>query len=245
MGHEEPSDFCGGGSFEVLGETAASAEPGESAFDDPTPRQKLEAFDAMRSLNDLDCPRPAVRECGQELIALVHPVGKDLTELGEAVPQPLQQRNGSVAILNVGRVNVDGEQKSIGVGYDMTLAPVNTLAGIVASRSSCLGRRCALTVDDRRCRTGLAREVPAGLSNQRCDDFLPSPAIAPRIKIALDRRIRRKFLRQSAPLATGRQNVKIACKTARKSTSRGRPNRRRGGSRRAISAHSASVMSLA
>ena len=84
MGDEEPCGFGGSRSFEVLGEAAASAKPGEGAFDDPAPRQKLEAFDALRSLNDLNRPRSAMGERGYELIAAVNPIGKDMAQLGEA-----------------------------------------------------------------------------------------------------------------------------------------------------------------
>jgi len=51
---------------------------------DPAPRQKLEAFDALRSLNDLNRPRSAMGERGYELIAAVNPIGKDMAQLGEA-----------------------------------------------------------------------------------------------------------------------------------------------------------------
>ena len=84
MGDEEPCGFGGSRSFEVLGEAAASAKPGEGAFDDPAPRQKLEVFDALRSLNDLNRPRSAMGERGYELIAAVNPIGKDMAQLGEA-----------------------------------------------------------------------------------------------------------------------------------------------------------------
>ena len=68
-----------------------------------------------------------------------------------------------MAVLNIGGMDVDGEQQSIGVGNDMPLAPVNTFAGIVASRTASLGRWGALTVNDR-CRwSGLASKLPAGL----------------------------------------------------------------------------------
>src|SRR5216683_5456785 len=111
-----------------------------------------------------------------------------------------------MAILNIGGMNVDGEQKTIGVGDDMPLTPVNTFAGVVASRATGLGRRCALTVNDRCCWSGLAAKLTARLPNQSCNDFLPSPGIAPGIKIALNRRVRRKFLRQRPPLTSGGQN---------------------------------------
>src|ERR1700736_4214461 len=203
MGDEEPSGFGSGRSFEVFGKAAASAKPGEGAFNDPAARQKLEAFDALRSLNDLNGPRSAMGERSYELIAAVNPIGKDMAQLGEPASQPLQQRDGSVAILNVGGMNVDGEQKAIGVGDNMPLAPVDTFAGVEASRTAGLGRRCTLTVNDRYRRPGLAPELPAGFPNQSCDDFLPPSGVAPGVKIALDRRVRRKLLRQGTPLAAG------------------------------------------
>ena len=42
--------------LEVLGETAVAIEPCEGALDDPTARQKLEAFGCIGLLDDLDCP---------------------------------------------------------------------------------------------------------------------------------------------------------------------------------------------
>jgi len=88
----------------------------------------LEAFDRGRSLDDLDFPRSAMGECVDELFAAVHPVGKDVLELGKAVSQAPQQRDGAVDILNVGGMNVDGEEKTIGVGDDVSLTPIDALA---------------------------------------------------------------------------------------------------------------------
>src|SRR5712672_4009718 len=111
-----------------------------------------------------------------------------------------------MAVLNIGGMNVNGEQKAVGVGDDVPLTAVNTFAGIVASRTAGLGRRCALTVNDR-CRwSGLASKLPAGLADQSSDDFLPPSGIAPSIKIALNRRVRRKILRQRPPLTSAGQN---------------------------------------
>jgi hypothetical protein len=101
VGDEEPSDFGCSGAFEVLGEAAASTEPGEGAFDDPPSRQQLEALDALRSLHDLDRPRSAMGDCGCELVAAVDPVGEDMAQLWEPASQPLQQRDGSMAILTL------------------------------------------------------------------------------------------------------------------------------------------------
>jgi hypothetical protein len=89
MGYQDPSGFGGCGSLEVFGEATASAAPGKSAFDDPAARQELEAFDAMRSLDDLDLPWPTMRECALKLVAAVDAIGKDVLQLGESTAQPL------------------------------------------------------------------------------------------------------------------------------------------------------------
>jgi hypothetical protein len=186
MGDEEPCDFSGGGSFEVLGEAAASAEPGKGAFDNPTPGQQLEALDARWSLNDLDFPLAAMRECIDELIAAVNPVGKDMTQLGEAASQVLQQWDRSMAILNVGGMNMHGEQQAVGVGDDVPLAPRNAFAGIEAARAAGLRGRRTLTVDNSGRRPRLASEFPASSPNQSCDDLSPPAGIAPSIEVALN-----------------------------------------------------------
>ena len=90
MGDEKPGRLGGWRSFEVSAEAAASAEPRKSAFDDPPPRQELEAFDAEGPLDNLDSPWSAMGERVDELFAAIHPIGKDMPKLGKAVSQALQ-----------------------------------------------------------------------------------------------------------------------------------------------------------
>ena len=90
VGDEDPCGFGCCGSLEVFGEAATPSAPGKSAFDDPAPRQKLEAFDAMRSLDDLNRPWPAIRECVLKLVAAIDAIGKDVPQLGEPTAHALQ-----------------------------------------------------------------------------------------------------------------------------------------------------------
>src|SRR3569833_1656418 len=60
VGSEEPGEFGGCRAFEVFGEPPASAEPCKGPLDDPASWQELEAIDPVRTLDDLDRPRPAV-----------------------------------------------------------------------------------------------------------------------------------------------------------------------------------------
>lgn len=50
-------------------------------------------------------------------------------------------------ILNVGRMDVNGQQQTIGIDDDVPLTAVDALTGIVAARTTSLCRRCALAVD--------------------------------------------------------------------------------------------------
>src|SRR5882757_5552215 len=102
MGKENPSDFGGGCGFEVFGKTAASAAPGERAFNNPSSWQKLEALDAFGSFDDLDGPWTAICERIEELVALVDPVGEDVAQTGKFASDHFQQRDGAMAVLNVG-----------------------------------------------------------------------------------------------------------------------------------------------
>src|ERR1700752_3070229 len=56
-------------------------------------------------------------------------------------------------------------------------------------------------------RLRLTAKFPARPPDQGLDDSLPSAGVAPSVKIALHRGVRRKFLRQGPPLAPGGQDV--------------------------------------
>src|SRR5689334_9305550 len=111
VGDEEPSGGAGDGCLEVLGEAAASAEPGEGALDNPSSRQELESFDTGWAFDDLDAPGSAMRQGANQLISAVDPIGKDTAQLGEREAQTLQQRDGAVHILDVGWMHTHGKQQ--------------------------------------------------------------------------------------------------------------------------------------
>src|ERR671915_407535 len=104
-GEGEPGFGACDSGFEVLGEAAVTAEPGEASLDHPSPRQQLEAFDAVRTLHDLDRPWPKLGEGADELLAAIDAVGEDVTQLGEGAAQALEQRHGAMTVLEVGAVH--------------------------------------------------------------------------------------------------------------------------------------------
>src|SRR4051812_28930232 len=90
---QDPCHFGCGGSLKVFGKAPASAAPGKSPFDNPATRQKLEAFDAGRPLDDLNRPRPTMSECLFKLVTAVNAIGKDMPQSGEPAAHPFKQRN--------------------------------------------------------------------------------------------------------------------------------------------------------
>src|SRR5689334_2086383 len=85
--------------------------------------------------------------------------------------------------------------------------PVETLAGVKTAWTTSLCRRSRLAVDDGRRRPRLTPKPAPRLPDQSLYDPLPSAAVAPTVKIALHRRVRRELPRQGSPLAAGGQNV--------------------------------------
>src|SRR5438034_10236048 len=82
---KQPSGGAGDACLEVFGEPPAAAQPGEAALDDPSPGQQLKAFDAGRTLDNLDGPGAAVGDGALQLLAAVDPIGEDMAQLGEGL----------------------------------------------------------------------------------------------------------------------------------------------------------------
>ena len=87
----------------VLGQSAAAVEPGDGAFDHPTPGLDDEALHPIGSLDDLGLE--IGQDAGQGAVkdrALIGAVGEQFPEKGKQTEQGRQQRETAVAILNVG-----------------------------------------------------------------------------------------------------------------------------------------------
>ena len=127
--------FCDIGSLlEVAQEAAVLDQPGEGPLDHPAAWQRLEAWQGAGALDD-----------GQgEIGLLLRPLDQfaGIAAIGEhgldEAPQGArgaQQRLGAIAILHTGRLHLDGEQTTVGVGQDVPLAAGDLLARVVAARA--------------------------------------------------------------------------------------------------------------
>ncbi len=119
--------------FPVLGQSAAAVEPGDGAFDDPTPGLDDEAFDPIGSLDDLglDMGQDAGQGAAKDR-PLIGAVGEQFPEKGKQTEQCRQQLEAAVAILNVGGGDDAVQQQALGVDQNMPLLALDQLARIEA-----------------------------------------------------------------------------------------------------------------
>jgi hypothetical protein len=117
--------------FVVADEAAVLDDPGERPFDDPAAWQDLKALRRSVTAYDLEGDvRPLLGPVDQA--PGIAAIGEGMLYERVSGPGALQHALGPVAILDVGAVDMDGEQPTIGVGQDVALAAPYLLARIVA-----------------------------------------------------------------------------------------------------------------
>ena len=117
----------------VLGQSAAAVEPGDGAFDHPTPGLNDEALHPIGSLDDLGLE--IGQDAGQGAVKdrpLIGAVGEQFPEKGKQTEQGRQQRETAVAILNVGGGDDAVQQQALRIDQNMPLLALDQLAGIEA-----------------------------------------------------------------------------------------------------------------
>jgi hypothetical protein len=63
-----------------------------------------------------------------ELFSAINAVSEDVSQLGKAISHALQQGDRTMDVLNIGGMNVDGQQETVGIGDDVPLASMNPFA---------------------------------------------------------------------------------------------------------------------
>lgn len=128
--------------LEVATEAAVAADPSDGALDNPTLRQHDKAM-AVAAAHDLDLPVAGAGDGGSHLRPLISSVADDALDEGEQSARLAQQWLGTVAVLHIGGMHDHAEQQAKRVGQDMTLAPDNLLARVVAGRIESRAPFCA------------------------------------------------------------------------------------------------------
>ncbi len=119
--------------FIVFAKSTTTTEPSEGSFHDPTTWQNVKALDIVAAFDDLQYP--AAR--------LLHPIDQ-LSAVAAICPNELQSRKlvpcffqnllGTVAVLNVGRVNDHTQQQTNRIDQNMPFPTFYLFARIVTSR---------------------------------------------------------------------------------------------------------------
>ena len=107
--------------FVVAGEAAAAADPGQRALHDPAFREHDEAV-PVAAADDLQLPHAGAGDGGFHLLPLVACIADDALHEREASARLPEQPFGAVPVLDVGRMDGDGQQQAQRVGQDVALA---------------------------------------------------------------------------------------------------------------------------
>src|SRR6185369_7168218 len=101
-----------------------SVDPGEEALDDPASWQDDEPDLTGRLLDHLDDDRG----CLADPFGAVAAVDEGPFDEGERLARGLEQRDGAVAVLQIGAVGLQHERTAVGVDHGVTLAAFDLLA---------------------------------------------------------------------------------------------------------------------
>lgn len=120
--------------LEVLGKTAAAADPSQGALDDPAVGENDEAMQLV-TFDDLQLPGASLGNSCDSPRSLIAAIGEDALDEGEeATRAAIEDQPGAIAILDVGRVDDDVQQEAERVDKNVPFAAFDLLARVVALR---------------------------------------------------------------------------------------------------------------
>src|SRR5438045_7631598 len=116
--------------LEIARQAAIAADPGQSSFDDPALGLDDE-FVQFVALDDLDHPTAGAGSGSRDSWSLITGIGEDALDEGEQTAgAPIENQSCPLAVLNVGGMDDDVQQKAKRVDKDVALAPDDLLARI-------------------------------------------------------------------------------------------------------------------
>ena len=130
--HGEPDEGGDGAriSLEITRQAAIAANPGQGSFDDPALGQDDE-FVQFVALDDLEHPTAGAGSGLRGAWSLIAGIGEDPLDEGEkAARAPIENQPRPVAVLNIGGMDDDVQQKAERIDKDVALAPDDLLARI-------------------------------------------------------------------------------------------------------------------
>jgi hypothetical protein len=120
--------------LEVARQATVVADPGERALDDPALGQDDESM-RLVAFDDLQLPGAALGDGGGRPGSLIASIGEDALDKGKQAPgSPIEDQSGALAILHIGGMDNDVQEKAERVDQNMSLAARDLLARIKALR---------------------------------------------------------------------------------------------------------------
>ena len=117
----------------IFGQPAASVEPADGAFDDPTLREYHEALGCVGSLDDLHIDLPQdTQQSTLELWPLVASVGIEFQQEWVHAKQGCHHHDAAIAVLDVRRMHDGVQQQALRVYQEMALLALDLLARVEA-----------------------------------------------------------------------------------------------------------------
>ncbi len=129
----------------IAAQTPGAAQPAEGAFDHPAPWQHGKAAGGVAAADDLQ-RAPAHPAHPMHQLAGVASVGPQVAQPAIYGKRFGQQLAGAVAILDIGGQHADHQKQTQCVHQNVSLAPVDLLACVVAALPAGLAALDALTV---------------------------------------------------------------------------------------------------
>jgi len=127
MCDQQPSLSAFDGFLPILCQSAAATEPGERAFDNPPAWQYLEAFGGVRPFDDLQRPASEADKGTPQLWSGIATIREHVAQLWGLAAELGEDPGRAIPILDIGGVDLAGDQIAAGVSDDVTLAPLNPL----------------------------------------------------------------------------------------------------------------------
>ena len=120
--------------FPVLGEPAASVQPGDGPLDDPSFGQHNECVQFI-AFDDLDNPFATLGRCQRSARSPITGIGENAHNERKQGPRArVQHQCGPIAVLDAGRMNGGAQQQTERVYENMALLTLDLLSRIVAMR---------------------------------------------------------------------------------------------------------------
>ena len=122
--HSEPDEGGDGArvSLEIARQAAIAADPGQRAFDDPALGQDVE-FVQFVTLDNLEHPKAGAGSSLRGAWSLISGIREDPLDKGEqAARAPIENQPRPVAVLNVGGMDDDAQEKAERIDEDVPLA---------------------------------------------------------------------------------------------------------------------------